>query len=229
MKGLVLTLALLFGSTGCFTTWVSLRASGHQGANDESVREEHVPQPGIQERLVVTLQRTSSKFDCRAEQHATDTVYHSAYRYGSTWKKVVAIMFVSEALVATALYFGKPDDPVHIAGAGFFALDAVGTGALFFAPRKEIYRTDTQPVSTTIREVCPEGLAVEIAGETYPIDASGSVGELGEAALDDWMRTPAGSLLIDFQGRTSELRSDATLFAATFDVPAGTLAQVALP
>ncbi|HSD88916.1 MAG TPA: hypothetical protein VLB44_15415 [Kofleriaceae bacterium] len=229
MKSLVVTLALLFGSTGCFTTWVGLRASGHAGAPDESVREERVPQPGIQERLVVTLQRASSKFECKAEQRATDAVYHSAYRYGSGWKKAVVLMFVAEALVATVLYVGKPDDPAHIAGAGFFALDAVGTGALFFAPRKEIYRSETEPVTTTIREVCPEGLAVEIAGETYSIDASGAVGELGAAALEDWMRTPDGSLLIDFQGRTSELRSDATLFAATFDVPAGTLARVALP
>lgn len=224
---LALLVVLILGATGCFTTWTGVRLAGLPGAPDESKREERVPQPGIQEHLAVTL--VNGKLACSSTQSGTDTVYRAAYRYGKGWKRTTALMFLTESLLATAIYFGKPDDPGHVIGAGFLAVDAVGTAALFFIPRKEIYATETKPVTTAIREACPDGLVLEIASETYPIDAAGSVGELGQLALDDWMRAPNSSLLVDFMGRTSALRSDGAIYAATFDVPAGTLAQVALP
>ena len=231
MKSLALCLALAVSSTGCFSTWVGLQATGHPGAVDENVREERVPQPGVREHLAVTL-TADGHFKCTATQTATDVVYHSGYRYGSKWKKGAAIMVLAEAALATALYFSNPDDPgkrmSYRIGAGFFALDAIGTAAIAFIPRKEIYREQSVAVSTPVRDVCPEDLSVQIAAETYPIDAAGSVGELGEAALAEWQRTPNSQLLVDFAGRTSPVRSDGLVRSAIFDVPAGTLAGGAL-
>ncbi|HTL38726.1 MAG TPA: hypothetical protein VL326_36595 [Kofleriaceae bacterium] len=228
MKLLALMVAL--AATGCFSTWVGLQASGHPGAPDESAREERVPQPDVREHLAVSL--VDGQFKCTSSQQATDIVYHSAYRYGSKWKKAAALMFVTEAALATALYFSNPDDPSkrasYLIGAGFLALDAVGTGVIAFIPRKEIYREQSVAVSTPVRDACPEGLSVQIASETYPIDGAGHIGEIGDAALAEWQRTPSGELLIDFEGRTSPLRTDGFLRSAVFDVPAGTLASVAL-
>ncbi|HUS28490.1 MAG TPA: hypothetical protein VMZ53_08275 [Kofleriaceae bacterium] len=230
MKSLALCLALALASTGCFSTWVGMRVAGHPGTADESVREERVPQPGLREHLAVSL--VGGRFKCTSSQQATDIVYHSGYRYGSRWKRSAAIMFVAEAALATAFYFSNPDDPSkrasYLLAAGFFAADAVGTGVIAFIPRKEIYREETIAVSTPVRDACPEGLSVQIASETYPIDAAGAVGELGETALAEWQQAANGELLVDFEGRTSPLRSDGLVQAAIFDVPAGTLAGVAL-
>jgi hypothetical protein len=230
MKSLGLCLVLVVSSTGCFSTWATLQATGHPGAADENVREERVPQPGVREHLTVSI--VDGQFKCTASQQATDIVYHSGYRYGSRWKKSAALMFVAEAALATALYFSNPDDPskrmTYLVGAGFFALDAIGTGVIAFIPRKEIYREKTVAVTTPVRDACPENLSVQIAGETYLIDAAGRIGELGDAALAEWSRTPNSELVVDFSGRTSPLRSDGLLRVAVFDVPAGTLAATAL-
>jgi hypothetical protein len=214
--------------TGCFSTWTTLQATGHPGASDENVREERVPQPGVREHLTVSI--VDGQFKCTASQQATDIVYRSGYRYGSRWKKSTALMFVAEAALATAFYFSNPDDPskrmTYLVGAGFFALDAIGTGVIAFIPRKEIYREQTVAITTPVRDVCPEGLSVQIAGETYPINAAGRIGELGEAALGE-QRAPGADLVIDFEGRSSPVRSDGLVRAAIFDVPTGTLARVA--
>lgn len=232
MKSFILCAAIAASTTGCFSTWVGMTASGHPGATDESAREERVPQPGVREHLAVSL--VDGQFKCTSTQTATDVVYHSAYRYGSRWKKTAALMFVTEAALATALYFSNPDDPgkrlTYLVGAGFFALDAVGTGVIAFIPRKEVYREQSVAVSTPVRDACPEGLSVQIASETYPIDAAGHIGELGDAALADWQRAagPGTDLVIDFEGRSSAMRSDGIVRSAIFDVPAGTLAGAAL-
>jgi hypothetical protein len=214
MKSLALALALAVGLTGCFSTWTTLQATGHPGASDENVREERVPQPGVREHLTVSI--VDGQFKCTASQQATDIV--------------TALMFVAEAALATAFYFSNPDDPskrmTYLVGAGFFALDAIGTGVIAFIPRKEIYREQTVAITTPVRDVCPEGLSVQIAGETYPINAAGRIGELGEAALGE-QRAPGADLVIDFEGRSSPVRSDGLVRAAIFDVPTGTLARVA--
>lgn len=220
MKTLVFLIAV--AASGCFSTWAGIEASGHTGAPDEHVREERVPQPGVREHLAVSL--VDGRFKCDATQTATDVVYHSAYRYGSRWTKTAALMAVTETALAVALYFSKPDDPAHVLGAGFFAVDALGTTVIAFIPRKEIYREQSVAVTTPVRDVCPEGLSVQIAGEVYPINAAGALGELGDAALADWLRTPSAELTIDFEGRTSPLHSDGMIRAAIFDVQPGTLA-----
>nr|MBA3397015.1 hypothetical protein [Deltaproteobacteria bacterium] len=135
-----------------------------------------------------------------------DTVYHSAFRYGSKWKKLTAAMVLIEAGLASAYYFGtdrqKPEEQLAV---GFFGLDALGTAVLFFVPRKEIYRVDVRPVTTHLRSDCPEGLVLEIAGESYKVDAAGGIGELGLAALDAWMQAPSGGLRAVFEDRTIDL------------------------
>ena len=230
MKALGFALAVAIASTGCFSTWVGLQATGHPGAVDENVREERVPQPGVREHLAVSL--VNGGFKCTSTQTASDIVYHSGYRYGSKWKKGAALMFLAEAALATAFYFSNPEDPgkrlSYQVGAAFLAIDAVGTGVIAFIPRKEIYREQSIAVTTPVRDVCPDGLSVQVANETYAIDGVGHVGELGEAALAEWQRSPSGDLLIDFEGRTAPLRSDGIVRSAVFDVPAGTLAASAL-
>jgi hypothetical protein len=199
-------------ATGCFTTWVAIRAAGYPGAVDEDVKEQRVPLPGIDEKLVVSLapeQITPSGvvFSCHADQHGRDATYRASFRYGRRWKTTTAIMFIAEAAMSAVFLLTEPKDeankPLQILGGVFFGIDALGTGVLFFAPRKELYgRTDTA-VTTEIRAVCPEGVMVEIAGETFPLDAAGSLGELGNAAFDQWMGTPNGAILVTFAGRSA--------------------------
>lgn len=214
-----LSVAILLGTTGCFTSWALTQGTGSQRVWDENVREETVPLPGVEERLVVTLPlaleivdtsgiRTSKPFalECKAEQQARDAVYHSAYRYGSRWKKGTALMFVLEgALATTFLALGKREDPREVLAGGFLALDALGTAAVFFAPRKEIYRRDEKPITTALRTDCPDGLVLEIAGDSFPVNAAGRLGELGDVALDAWMESLTGSIAMTYEGRSFPL------------------------
>jgi hypothetical protein len=207
--------AVIAASTpGCFTTWVAVRAAGYPGAVDEGVREQRVPLPGLDETLVVSLapeQITSSgfAFTCHADQHGRDAVYRASYRYGSGFKKGTVLMFVAEAALSALFLLTEPKNevnkPAYLVGGVFFGIDAIGTAALFFIPRKERYERTELAVETPIRSVCPDGVMVEIAGDTFPLDAAGSLGELGSAAFDQWMGAPTGTVLVTFAGRSAML------------------------
>ncbi|MBV8762132.1 MAG: hypothetical protein JO257_32865 [Deltaproteobacteria bacterium] len=178
----LLPLALL---SGCATGWIVTEASGQQRLLDENVHEVRVPQPGIEEHLTVSLAPNATSFSCAVDQTAPERVYHQAFRYGSRWKKTAAVMFVLEAAAGAALLL-TADNNQHAANylyGGFLALDGALTLPLIFIPRKEIYRTDDTVTTTAVRADCPDGLAVTIGDDTYPIDAAGSVGDLGRAAL----------------------------------------------
>jgi hypothetical protein len=218
--------------TGCFTTWLTLRAAGYPGAVDENVKEQRVPMPGIDEKLVVSLapeQITASgfSFTCSAAQHGRDAMYRASYRYGSGFKKGTAIMFLAEAAASAVFLLTEPKNeankPLQVAGGVFFGIDALGTAALFFIPRKERYERTELNVETPIRSVCPDGVMVEIAGETYPLDAAGSLGEVGSAAFDQWMAAPNGSLLVTFAGRSAMIdvgEADRCVWKAARNAPA---------
>ena len=270
MKAIIL--ALLATTSGCFTSWAITQSSGNQRILDEGVRQEHVPLPDVRERLHVTMPlapqrapkfRTAATassvnqfdelpfaFECVSTQTASDTVYRSGFRYGSRWKKVAAAMFVMEAGIAAAYFFASDrEKPGNQLAIGFFGLDAVGTAALLFVPRKEVYRQDVEPVFSRIRSDCPTGLILEIAGETFPVDAAGRVGELGEAALDGWMRTPSTPIRLTYRDRVIDLQlgqnevctwnrmrsqdqsacpaywSSSPAITASIEVPMGTLTQ----
>jgi hypothetical protein len=219
---------------GCFTSWAVSQAAGKPRIWDEQVHEETVPQPGFTEQLAVTMPlliemdqppapaTTSTNgtytppppatprpfaLRCTSSQRGQNAVYHSAFRYGKQWKKGTAVMFLLEGLAATAFYFAGQEEGKegNLVMGAFFAADAVGTAALFFVPRKDVYRKDDVTVTTQIRSDCPETLDLSIGGDVYPIDAAGRLGELGDLALDDWMQAPSGPLLVGFEGRSYEL------------------------
>ncbi len=242
-KALALT-AIAAMSSGCFTGWVATQAVGGARFLDEGVREEAVPLDGVQERLSVSLplaieydvdaagaqssapQNKKARpfaLTCSTRQHAQDRVYHSAFRYGSKWKKTTAISFLVEAALGAAFLLldrnrdlNDPmaaNDRTGLLAGGFLALDAIGTAAIFFIPRKEVYTVEDKAVVTPIRDDCPEGLVLEIGGDAYPVDALGAIEEAGEIALDAWMRAsdgaPGGGLALTFEGRAMPLRVDA--------------------
>ncbi len=234
MKSIALIIAL--ACSGCFTTWAAMQAGGRSLAWDENAREESVPLPATDELLTVSLSMQGRpSLSCKAAQHARETVYRSSFRYGKSWKKAMALAFVAEAAFATGMYFGtrsseKPEDRLAgKVGAGFFALDAIGTAALFFAPRKETFSHVERDANTQLREDCPEGLTLEIAGTTYPVDAAGHIGEAGEVALEDWTNARTGTLLVGYAGRVNELRPPAYggSTSTTLFVPLGTLTAIA--
>jgi hypothetical protein len=247
MRALALA-ALAASTTGCFTGWVTTQAVGGAKFLDEGVREQAVPQDGVEERLAVSIplayeydeapagtspsprERTPRPFalTCSTRQYAQDRVYHSAFRYGSKWKKTTAISFLVEAALGAAFLLidrnrdlsdpEQANDRTGLLVGGFFALDAIGTAAIFFIPRKEVFTVEDKAVMTPIRDDCPEGLVLEIGGTSFPIDALGGIGELGEVALDEWMRatddsapgaSSAGALALTFEGRAMPLRVDA--------------------
>lgn len=269
---------LLFATSGCFSSWAITQAAGRQPMLDEGVREERVPMPDVRERLHITMplapqfrpvdaHTTSTTtgarttvadeprpfaFECRSTQTASNAVYRSGFRYGGTWKKITAVMFAIEAGLAAAYYFGSDRNrPENQLAMGLIGADALGTAALFFVPRKETYRRQVEPEYSQIRSDCPAGLLLEIAGETFPVDAAGRIGEVGEAALDDWMRAPSPApVRLTYQDRVIDLRlghneactwnrlrhqtqaacpaywAAGAAVGATLEVPMGTLTQL---
>jgi hypothetical protein len=210
--------------SGCATGWIMTQAVGGQRALDEGSHDVHVPQPGIEEHLTVSMAPMADSLTCQVAQGGHDIVYHQAFRYGSRWKKTTAIAFLVEgALGAVLLLTASDKEPNNYLYGGFLALDAVVTAPLFFIPRKEIYRHDDVYVTTPVRTDCPEGLALEIDGNAYPIDAAGRVGELGTAALAEWAKTRASSLRVTLGGQERDLVAG----AATIPVAPGALTSLA--
>lgn len=218
------TLALAGSLSGCATSWIATQAFGTQRVLDEGVREVRVPQPGIRERISITLPLVTAyapgatagststtplpfALSCRTEQNATDVVYHSAFRYGRKWKLASGVMFLVESGLAAVLIFasrGESKQSEQLLG-GLLAVDAAITGGIFLIPRKEIYRHDEVPVTTEVRRDCPDGLTLSISGVELPVDATGRIGELGEAALDGWMNAPSGRLVLRVAGQERAL------------------------
>jgi hypothetical protein len=268
------TIALLALASGCATTWITTQATGTAALWDESARNVHVPQPGITEELTVMMpleieyepqepqtdphalppppKARPFALACSADQAAKDVVYHSAFRYGSFWKKGTAVMFLAEAAIAGVFLLegnAHPDQPGNYVASGFFAADALVTGVLFFAPREEIYRHDLAPVSTHVRSDCPDGLELAIGDTVVPIDAAGHLGEVGDAALDAWMQAPTAPVEVRFAGKSLPLalgpgeqctwrrahdhqacvaQTAARSVTITIEVPPGTLTTYAL-
>lgn len=243
--------------SGCATGWIATEAAGTPRILDEDVHEVHVPQPGVDEHLTVTLplatqyagtgsaaQPIPFAITCTTEQKSHDLVYHQAFRYGSRWKKMTAIAFLVEGAAAAAfLLTADAKNPGGYIYGGYFALDAVITAPLFFIPRKEIYRTDDVPVATAVRSDCPDGLALEIAGDTFPVNAAGKLGELGDTALAEWMKAPSSPIRVTIAGQARDLpigdaerctwtrdhqgacpMAGANTASVTIGVPAGTFA-----
>lgn len=233
MKTLALIAGLALASGGCFTSWALAEGAGQQKLLDESVRESAVPIAGAREALEVRLPlapqyepqvvaatptaigvpttpptppvKKPLAVVCEVTQRGDDTVYHSAFRYGSTWKKTAAAFFVLEAATAALIYASDTKNPSTQVAAAAVALDALGTGIIAFAPRTEVYRTERRPDVTVVRQDCPDGLALDIGGESFPVDAAGRVGELGEAALDEWMRAPRAPVGLTLAGQDARL------------------------
>ncbi len=212
MRALIIAAALSL--SGCASFWITTQAMGKPETWDEGVREQVVPIPGVQERLAVKLslltevdratgQPLGFGLACSTEQRARDSVYHSAFRYGKRWKWMSGLAAVAEGLVATAFIVDRrPEKPQYVVFGGYLGLDAVITAALFFIPRKEIYRKDERATITPVRSDCPEGLTLAVGGERFPVDAVGRIGEVGEAALETWMNAPAGPIQVEVAGRT---------------------------
>ena len=217
----------LLACSGCATMWIASQAGGWQKQWDESVHEVRVPQPGYEEQLAVVLPLAPEyeptppaqpnqpppplvmkpfALSCKAEQRGHDLVYHQAFRYGSRWKTGVAIsVLVEGALGALGLLTATSQKPAGYVYGAYLAADAAIALPLFFIPRKEIYRTDDVAVATPVRDDCPDGLALEIAGDTYPVDAAGRITDVAQAALTEWMNAPTGALRIIIAGQARDL------------------------
>ncbi len=223
-----LSLALAVASSGCATTWAISQAAAGRPPIDENAREEAVPLPGVREQLEVVLHfsgrpiqkpaGTSSsaptpqprtdgplELDCALTQHGHETVYRASTRYGKSWKKWTAVFFVLEGLSGAALLaFG--DDTAGTIGSGIYlSLDALGTGILFFAPRRDVYEQKEREVVTNVRNDCPEGLLLEVDGRLAPVDALGGVGELGQALFEQHLKGSAEPLRIRVGDQVSEV------------------------
>lgn len=212
MNRAVLALALA-AHTGCFASWVTTQATGTQRVWDEGARDVAVPQPGVTEQLAIDLPMQPAgehvALSCAASQLATDLVHHSAFRYGKRFKLAAAIMFAVEAGSASLMLLtADREHGANYVYGGLLGVDAVGTAAMLLFPRKEVFTRAPRSVITALHTACPDGLVLDVAGDTFPVDAAGQVGELGDAALDAWMTAPNGPLLVTLGGRTAELRVD---------------------
>lgn len=226
-------LVALTTSTGCFSIWGSTQLAGKATIWDESVREEAVPVPGLHEQLRLSIplvvETTTSPrpmlasgqpdwnavvpppvprpfaFGCSGTQTGEDTVYHSAYRYGRTFKIAYVVGAILEAGYAAAMIIPASNhDSTRIMG-GLVALDALGTAALTLVPRKDVFRIEPRPAVTSLPTGCPPGLTFAIGADEVDVDAAGHIGEAGDAALDAWMLHPGAPLVVRFAGTQTTL------------------------
>ena len=149
---------------------------------------------------------------CALHQQGTDSVYHSGIVHGRKWKIATGMAVLFEAAAGAAFLLtaddaAEPQDRLEgkLAG-GFLSLDAIGSAVLFFLPRREVVRTDQRVTRTPVRGDCPDGLTLDIGGDSFVIDAAGRIGEVGDTALAAWMQQPVGPLLVSLDGRSHALR-----------------------
>lgn len=223
-----LGLALAVASTGCATTWAISQAAAGRPPIDENAREEAVPLPGVEEQLEVVLHfsgrpipqpaGTSSsttapkprtdgplELDCKVTQHGHETLYRASTRYGKSWKKWTAVFFLLEGLSGAALLAFGDNSAGNLGSGIYLSLDALGTGILFFAPRRDVYEQKEREVVTDVRNDCPEGLLLELDGRWVPVDALGGVGELGQALFERHLEESAEPVRVRVGDETSDV------------------------
>ncbi len=225
----LLALALAAQLSGCATSWLIVQGTGTQRSLDEDIHAVSVPQPGFTEHLIVSMpiapayQMTPGvngapavrgaelpfAFACARTQTGQNQLVSHAYRYGSRWKKATIIAVLVEgtlgALGLLSASQAKPDGYLY---GGYFALDALLTLPLIFIPREEISAETRLTVNTPLDDSCPEGLAVELGGEVYPVHADGRVSAEAERVIAAWKANPSPSddLEVSFLGQRRELR-----------------------
>jgi hypothetical protein len=145
---------------------------------------------------------------CEVRQGGSETEYRASTRYGSRWKFATAVWFVVDALGAVAYYIQREEEPGAILASGFFAVDAVGTAALFFAPSRDEYTAAESYRSWTVRSDCPDGLTLVVGGRSVPVDAAGALGFLGEEALTEAMAEPASVIEVQIGAWSGVIRPD---------------------
>jgi hypothetical protein len=225
----LLALALAAQLSGCATSWFVIQGTGSQTALDEDNHEVRVPQPGFTEHLIVQMPIATEyettpgvngapavrgkplpfAFKCSRTQTGQDVIVRHAYRYGGGWKKgVIVAVLLEGAVAALGLLSATQDKPAGYIYGGFFALDAVLALPLIFIPRKEISAEGRVTVNAQLDDSCPEGVAVELAGRSYPINAAGRITAAAERELEQWRSQPSGPLEVSFSGQRRELRID---------------------
>jgi hypothetical protein len=219
--------ALSLALTGCATSWIITQAAGQPYEWDEQVEEVRVPQPGFTEHLNVTFPLVTQyapppaatagqpaaapkvlpfHLECSSRQHGEDRVYRHGYRYGKRWKTGTAIaVLVEGGLGALGLLTATAEKPFGYVYGTYFALDAAIALPLLFIPKKEVFRTTNEPVDQDLTRVCPEGLAIVVAGQSFPVDAVGQISADAENAIGDWMTSPRGALELAYGGQAREL------------------------
>ncbi len=242
----LLALGLAAQVSGCATTWLIIQGTGSATILDEDNHEVRVPQPGLTEHLIVTMPVAPEyettpgvngappvrgaelpfAFKCARTQAGQDLIVRHAYRYGGGWKKGVVVAVLLEAAIgALGLLDATQAKPAGYVYGGFFALDAVLAIPLIFIPRKEVSAEDRVAVTSQLDDSCPEGVAVELAGRSSPIDAAGRVSAETVRELEQWRTQPSGPLEVSFFGQRRELRRYAggAEPSVEISVPPGTL------
>lgn len=214
-KTIGVVLAFALASSGCAFTWGASQLGTGKPPMDENARSESVPMPGVLESLNVELfyagrpvvrQYSSASsaqpagppapptpldtefvVGCQVVQTGQEKVYRAATQYGKRWKYSTAIMFVLEGALAAAYILSDESKAHQKIGGYLLAADAVGTGALFFMPSRDVYENSIKPTTTPVRSDCPEGLSIELAGRQVAVAANGKIGAFGATLVKEHM------------------------------------------
>lgn len=206
-------------SSACATTWGISQATLGRPPFDENVRTETVPIAGVREQLdlVIDLARRPDAnapqpgstqaqapspdalgISCRVTQEGKETLYRASTRYGTKWKYLAVASAILEGGFAAAYLLKDEPTAQETLGGWFLAGDALGSAILAFVPSRDVYKNSIAETSTLVRSDCPEGVALEVGGRVIPIDATGALGDIGDAVVKTHLEQLAGPLFIRF-------------------------------
>lgn len=209
-------LAVSLVSSGCAFTWGASQLGESKLPFGENARSENVPLPGVLESLTVvvyfagrpvvqqyssatssqpptpaplSLEQTDLVVDCDLVQWGQEKVYRATTRYGKSWKYATATMFFLESALAALVLLDDSANEGNKVGGALLAADALGTAILFFVPSRAVYNNSVKQVNTPIRNDCPEGLTIELAGRQVAVAANGKLREFSAVLVKEHMES----------------------------------------
>jgi hypothetical protein len=207
LPGVLALAAVAPAGGGCASIWAVSEVISDKPSLETDQEDGGIPVAGVTERVAVrgVLATEGLQLGCQVTQKGTELRYHVATRYGTSWKVLTALAFVAESGIVALNFYEGVKSPGQWAGVTWMSADALGTGILFFVPEHRVFERAPHEETVTVRDTCPSGLALEVAGRPLPLDAEGRADEPGQKAVDEQMAARVPALRLRLAGYTADL------------------------